>query len=302
MAKTLRNNMGNSFRMVFSESDGLPGLIIDKYNDYYVVQINSLGMDQHKETLYEVLIEEYTPKGIYEKADENLRKLEGLEQIDRIVFGDIPETVEIEQDGLKFLVDIMNGQKTGFFFDQRENRQRTKELAKGEILDCFCYTGGFSLYAAEKSDVTGIESSSKAIEYAKKNTQLNNLHCHFECADVFTTLRRFIDEKRKFDVIILDPPSFTKSKRKKDEAIKGYKEINLRAMQLLKEDGIILTCSCSYHISLYEFIEMLQDAATDTKKRFVIIHQGTQAKDHPVLLNFPESNYLKAIFLNETAT
>lgn len=296
-AKELRNSMGESFRLVYSESDGLPGLIIDKYNDDYVVQINSLGMERHKETLYKILIEEYTPKGIYEKSDEALRKLEGLEPINKIVYGDIPELVEIEQDGLKFLVDIRNGQKTGFFFDQRENRQKIKELAKGEVLDCFCYTGGFSVYATEKCQVLGIDSSNRAIDLARQNANLNKLNCNFECQDVFDALRKFVNNKKSFDTIILDPPSFTKSKKKKREALKGYKEINLQAMQLLSEGGLLFTSCCSYHISSPEFADMLRDAAADAKLRFIIIKQGRQSKDHPVLLNFPESDYLKSFFL-----
>lgn len=299
-ANESRMGMGDSFRLVYSESDGLPGLIIDKYNDHYVVTVNSLGMEQHKETLYKILIDEYAPKGIGEKSDEGLRKLEGLEPVNEIVYGNIPELVEIEQDGIKFLVDIVSGQKTGFFFDQRENRQKIKELAKGEILDCFCYTGGFSLYAAEKDNVLGIDSSASAINLARQNAKLNNLGCRFEDQDVFETLRLFVNTKRYFDTIILDPPSFTKSKKKKNEALKGYKEINLRAMQLLKEGGLLFTSSCSYHISFQEFVKILQDAASDAKRKFMIIQQGSQSKDHPVLLNFPESNYLKALFILES--
>ncbi|MEO0122788.1 MAG: class I SAM-dependent rRNA methyltransferase [candidate division WOR-3 bacterium] len=296
-ALTLRSDLRESYRLIYSESDGLPGLIIDKYNKYFVVEINCLGMDKQKDLVFNALKELFNPEGIYEKSDENLRKLEGLGIENKIVYGKIPEFVEIEQDGIKFFVDIINGQKTGFFFDQRENRQKIAEFATGEILDCFCYTGGFSLYTSKKGKALGIDSSEKAIETAKKNALLNNLECRFECADVFKTLRKFYNENKKFDTIILDPPSFTKSKKKKFEALRGYKEINLMAMKLLNEGGILFTSSCSYHISNEEFLNMLRDAAKDAKKHFIIIHQGKQAKDHPVLLNFPESNYLKAYFL-----
>ncbi|MEO0185068.1 MAG: class I SAM-dependent rRNA methyltransferase [candidate division WOR-3 bacterium] len=296
-ALTLRSDLGESFRLIYSESDGLPGLIIDKYNNYFVAEINCLGMDKRKGMVYEILKELFNPKGIYEKSEENLRKLEGLESESKAIYGKIPELVEIEQDGIRFLVDIINGQKTGFFFDQRENRKKIAEFARGEILDCFCYTGGFSLYAAKKGRLLAIDSSEKAIEIARKNALINNLECNFECADVFKTLRKFQNENRKFDTIILDPPSFTKSKRKKFDALRGYKEINLMAMKLLNDTGILFTSSCSYHISNEEFQSMLRDSAKDAGREFIIIQQGVQAKDHPILLNFPESNYLKALFL-----
>jgi len=292
-----RSDLGESFRLIYSESDRLPGLIIDKYRNYFVVEINCLGMDKRKELVFQTLKEIFNPEGIYEKPDQNLRKLEGLESENKIVYGKIPELVEIEQDGIKFLVDIINGQKTGFFFDQRENRQKLAEFATGQILDCFCYTGGFSLYTAKKGKVLGIDSSAKAIEIAKKNALLNNLECDFECEDVFKTLRKLYNANKRFDTIILDPPSFTKSKKKKFDALRGYKEINLMAMKLLNEGGILFTSSCSYHISNEEFLNMLHDSAKDAKRNFVIIHQGKQSKDHPILLNFPESNYLKAYFL-----
>lgn len=296
-ALKLRFDLGESFRLVYSESDGLPGLIIDKYKNYFVVEINCRGMDRKKDMFFEVLNEIFNPEGIYEKSDENLRKLEGLDTENKTIYGKIPEFVEIEQDGISFLVDIVNGQKTGFFFDQRENRKKIKEYAGGEILDCFCYTGGFSLYTANRGNVLGIDSSEKAIEIAKKNAQLNNLNCNFLCADVFKTLRKFYNENKRFDTIILDPPSFTKSKKKKFDALRGYKEINLMAMKLLNDGGILFTSSCSYHISNEEFLYMLREAAKDAKRNFIILHQGCLTKDHPVLLNFPESNYLKAYFL-----
>lgn len=298
-AGEIRKHMGKSYRFVYSESDSLPGLIIDRYEDYFVVQINSLGMEQQKEKLFKILVEDYGPKGIYEKSEENLRKLEGLEPVSNVIYGTVPEIIEIEQDGLRFLVDVINGQKTGFFLDQRENRLKARESAKGEILDCFCYSGAFSLYAVKKGNILGIDSSASAIDLAQKNARLNNLECSFECRDVFETLREFARNRRSFDTIFLDPPSFTKSKKTKNQAFKGYKEINLAAMQLLSDGGLLFTSSCSYHLSMQEFIEVLQDAAADAGRKFVIIHQGRQSGDHPILLNFQESNYLKAIFAVE---
>ncbi|MGQ9464844.1 MAG: class I SAM-dependent rRNA methyltransferase [bacterium] len=292
-----RRDMGESYRLVASESDGLPGLVIDKYDKYFVIQVNCLGMEQFKKMIIELLIDEFKPEGIYEKSDEGLRKLEGLPATDNIIFGKIPALVEIEQDGYKYLVDIVNGQKTGFFFDQRQNRKMVRALAKGGILDCFCYTGGFSIYAGDRGEVLGIDSSEGAIELAKKNAEINNLKCTFKCAEVFKTLREFIKAGRKFDTIILDPPSFTKSKKEKKDALRGYKEINLSAMKILNPGGLLFTASCSYHISRQEFLQMLQSSAQDAHKQFQIIQEGMQSKDHPVLLNFPESNYLKSFLL-----
>lgn len=296
-AERLRENLGDSYRLIYSESDALPGLIVDRYNDYYVLQINSTGMERQKDLIIDVLIEKYKPQGIYLKSDENLRRLEGLESTDEVVYGKIKELIEIKQDGITFLVDIVKGQKTGFFFDQRENRKRILKYARGEILDCFCYTGGFSLYTAQKGNVLGIDISEGAIEMARKNAILNGFECNFETGDVFKILRKFLNEKKLFDTIILDPPSFTKSKKKKYEALRGYKEINLSAMKLLKEDGVLFTSSCSYHISNEEFIRMLRDACRDAGREFIILGAGQQSRDHPILLNFPESKYLKSYFL-----
>ncbi len=299
-ANDVRSGLGDSYRLVFSESDGLPGLIIDKYEKYFVVQINALGMELHKDKIFKILIDDFSASGIYEKNDEEgLRSLEGLEPRAAAVHGTIPEQVEIEQDGMKFLVDLLNGQKTGFFLDQRSNRQKIRDRAHGEVLDCFCYTGAFALYASQKAGVkvTGVDSSEPAIRLAKENARLNNVEVEFSCQDVFDALNSYARENRTFDTIILDPPSFTKSRKKKFAALRGYKQINLKAMQVLRPGGLLVTSSCSYHISMDDFIVMLQDAATDAKKAFRIIDQGAQAPDHPVPLNFPESNYLKALFL-----
>jgi len=296
-ALTLRKGMGESYRLVFSESDGLPGLIVDKYMDILVVQINCLGMEKYKDMVFKVLAEELSPRGIHEKADTALRGLEGLANEDRTVLGEVPDRVEIDQDGIRFLVDIKGGQKTGFFFDQRANRRMIRESARGEILDAYCYTGGFSLYANPGGDVLGLDSSAAALELARQNAELNARNCRFENADVPEALRRYVNDKRQFDTIILDPPSFTKSRKKKFDALRGYKEINLRAMRLLRDGGRLFTASCSYHINRYDFLTMLRDAAADAKCRFFVEHEGRPADDHPILLGFPESDYLKAFFL-----
>jgi 23S rRNA (cytosine1962-C5)-methyltransferase len=299
-AHAVRNGLGETYRFIFSESDGLPGLIIDKYEKYFVVQINALGMELYKDKIFKALVDDFAASGIYEKNnEEGLRSLEGLEPCVNTVHGTIPERIEIELDGVKFLVDLVNGQKTGFFLDQRLNRQRIRDLAHGDILDCFCYTGAFSLYAGQKAgvNITGVDSSEPAIRLAKENARLNNIEAEFSCQDVFDMLNSCARENRAFDTIILDPPSFTKSRKKKFAALRGYKQINLKAMQVLREGGLLFTSSCSYHISMDDFITMLQEAATDAKRAFRIVGQGRQAPDHPVPLNFPESNYLKALFL-----
>jgi 23S rRNA (cytosine1962-C5)-methyltransferase len=292
-AAALRKDQGKSVRLVYSESDGLPGLIVDRYQDILVTQVNCLGMEKYKATVFKVLAEEFSPSGIYEKADAALRGLERLDTEDHAVQGEVPDRVEIDQDGIRFLVDIKGGQKTGFFFDQRANRRMVGELAKGEVLDAFCYTGGFSLYCRQASDVLGLDSSQPALELARQNAELNRRPCRFENGDVPETLRKYVNEKRQFDTIILDPPSFTKSRKKKFDALRGYKEINLRAMRLLRDGGRLFTASCSYHINRYDFLTMLREAAADANCRFYFEREGRPAPDHPVLLGFPESDYLK---------
>lgn len=295
-----RGGLDASGRLVYSESDGLPGLIVDQYSGHLVLQVNCQGMEKMKDSVIRILQDLYSPPGIYEKSDSSLRRLENLEPVDRIVCGTIPDRIEIEQDGLRFLVDVRNGQKTGFFFDQRANRRRTKEFARGEILDAFCYTGGFALYAARQGNVLGIDTAENAIALARENARLNDLAIQFATDDVITALRRFVKEGRAFDTIILDPPSFTKSRKKKFDALRGYKEINLRAMQLLRPGGRLITSSCSYHITRYEFLMALRQAAADARCRMIIRHEGKAAPDHPVLLGFPESDYLKTFFLEKT--
>ena len=297
-ARQARCDMGNSHRLVYSESDGLPGLIVDRYQDYLVVQVNCRGMEAHKETVFKILQELCSPRGIYEKSDEALRRLEDLEPLDRVVSGDIPDRIEIEQDNWRFLVDVRGGQKTGFFFDQRANRRAASDFARGEILDAFCYTGGFSLYTVGRGQTLGIDSSEAAIAIARENARLNGLPCQFENADAITTLRRYANEGRTFDTVILDPPSFTKSRKKKFDALRGYKEINLRAMRLLEAGGVLVTCSCSHHVDQELFREMLIDAAWSAGRQARLLEMRSQSRDHPMLLAAKESQYLKCAILS----
>jgi 23S rRNA (cytosine1962-C5)-methyltransferase len=301
-ARTLRTMLGfgESFRAVFSEGDGIPGLIVDKYADTLVVQSSTAGIDQMLENIISALKEEYSPQTIVLRNDTASREIEGLTQEERIVHGTVPGPVTIEEFGIRYHVDILEGQKTGFFFDQRENRQVLKDYVRGRrTLDCFCYVGAWSLTAAHfgASDVIGLDSSEKAIKLASENAALNGLSVQFEIADVFEELRRLGKDRERFGCIILDPPAFVKSRAKVREALKGYKEINLRAMRLLEPGGVLVTCSCSHHIDQDLFIEMLIDAAYSAGRQARMLETRSQARDHPMLLAARETQYLKCAVL-----
>jgi 23S rRNA (cytosine1962-C5)-methyltransferase len=291
---------GDSFRAVFSEGDGLPGLIVDKYADTLVVQSSTAGIDRMLEIIISALKDEYSPQAIVLRNDTASREIEGLTQEKRIVHGMVPGLVTIEESGIRYHVDILEGQKTGFFFDQRENRQTLKDYVKDRrTLDCFCYIGAWSLTAARfgASDVIGIDSSQKAVELATANAALNALSARFLAADVFDELRRLEKDRERFGCIILDPPAFVKSRAKVREALKGYKEINLRAMKLLEPGGALVSCSCSHHIDQELFREMLIDAAYSAGRQAKILEMRSQARDHPALLAARETQYLKCAVL-----
>lgn len=301
-ARTLRTMLGfgNSFRAVFSEGDGIPGLIVDKYADTLVVQSSTAGIDRMLENIISALKDEYSPQTILLRNDTASREIEGLTQEKRIVHGMALGQVMIEESGIRYHVDILEGQKTGFFFDQRENRQVLKDYVKGRrTLDCFCYIGAWSLTAAHfgASDVIGLDSSEKAIKLASENAALNGLSAQFEIADVFDELRRLEKDRERFGCIILDPPAFVKSRAKMREALKGYKEINLRAMRLLEPGGALVTCSCSHHIDQDLFTEMLIDAAHSAGRQVRLLEMRSQARDHPMLLAARETRYLKCAVL-----
>jgi 23S rRNA (cytosine1962-C5)-methyltransferase len=300
-----------SYRLFFAESDGIPGLIIDRYNDYLVIQVLTLGIETRKQTIVSALIDMLTPKGIFEKSNAKSRELEGLQPQSQLLYGDFPlnkggqggcfpDVIEIQQDGLIFLVDVEQGQKTGFFLDQRENRRAFAKYVKAgdKVLDCFCYTGSFALIAAQKgAQAMGLDASSRAIEISKEVAKINKLEhaCQFQEADVLPTLRELDKTEQQFDVIVLDPPAFAKDQKSIQGAMRGYKEINLRAMKLLKEGGFLLTCSCSQHIDESGFLNMLQVAAHDAQRRLKILEIRGQSWDHPIDVNFPESRYLKCV-------
>jgi len=292
----------NAYRIINAESDGLPGLIVDRYADFLVCQFLSAGAEFNKETIIEILNDIFKPVGIFERSDVEVRTKEGLQPTQGLLRGTIPDDlIETMENGFKFLVDIKNGHKTGFYLDQRDNRELILKFAKDKtVLNCFSYTGGFSVYAlasgAEK--VTQIESSSSALEIANKNTELNGLNIYnLENIndDVFKVLRKFRDERRTFDMIILDPPKFAESASQIQQAGRGYKDINLLAIKLLNPGGILFTFSCSGHISQELFQKIIAGAALDSEREVKIIKQLTQSSDHPVSLNFPEGLYLKGL-------
>jgi len=294
----------NAYRIVYSEADLLPGLIADKYENYVVIQILSSGPEKWRETIVKILVETVNPAGIFERSDMEVRKLEGLEPRSGHLWGEEPEEkIAIVENGLKYLINIKTGQKTGFFLDQRSNRLRVREFAAGKkILDAYSYTGGFTMnaLAAGAESVTAIESSAEALSLLEANAALNGFdkkELEIKQGNVFELFRKFRDEGRKFDMIILDPPKFAPTVSSLDSAIRGYKDINLLAMKLLTPGGILFTFSCSGAMNIIRFIEMLGYAATDAGIDARIIEILSQAPDHPISPVFPESSYLKGCIL-----
>ena len=307
LAKSLREKIidgskTNAYRNINAESDGLPGLIVDRYSDFLVCQFLAAGAEFNKNIIIEILDDVFNPAGIYERSDVEVRTKESLQPVQGLLKGTLPKDfVEIRENGFKFLVDIKGGHKTGFSLDQKDNRKLISEFAKGKnVLNSFSYTGGFSVYAlasgAER--VTQIESSLSVLEIVNKNIELNGLNnSNVENinGDVFEVLRKFRDERKTFDVIILDPPKFAESASQIQQASRGYKDINLLAIKLLNPGGILFTFSCSGHISQELFQKIVADAALDSGREVKIIKQLTQSSDHPVSSNFPEGLYLKGL-------
>jgi 23S rRNA (cytosine1962-C5)-methyltransferase len=293
----------NAFRIVFSEGDFLPGLIVDRYNDILSMQILTQAMDA--ETVREALISELTerlqPAAIVERVDPRVRQLEDLPpRPSGLVSGTKGSTI-FTMNGIQFHFDALEGQKTGAFLDQRENYAAAAQYAHGEALDVFCYQGGFALHLAPRcSRVTGVDSSRPALEVADRNAALNHRDLsqpdiEWIEANAFDLLKDYASSGQRYDTIVLDPPAFAKTKRDLDAALRGYKELNLRALKMLRPGGILITCSCSYHVGQADFIEMLADAARDARRTLRLAEVRGQAKDHPILLNIPETAYLKCI-------
>ena len=291
----------NAYRLFFSESDGIPGLIIDKYDKYLVIQISSYGIDLRKQMFTDILVELFNPLGIYERSDLPSRAKEGLEQFKGILYGVVPDEIFIYENHIKLSIDVKNGQKTGTFLDQKQNHNAIKPYVKGkEVLDCFSHIGGFALHAASfgAKEVLALDISKDATVQIEKNASLNNFsNIKTEVCDVFDRLRSFAKEERKFDVIILDPPAFAKKKEDIKKAYQGYKEINLQAMKLLRSGGYLITCSCSHYMYPDTFLEMIADATLDSKRKVQMIDFKIQDSDHPVLFSSDASLYLKYVVL-----
>ena len=291
----------NAYRLVYSEGDLLPSLIVDRYNDVLVLQTLSQGTESLKSTFTEILIEEFRPRAVIERNDARVRELEGLPLIATTVYGEAPDEFEILQHGLRFVVSPGAGQKTGSFLDQRENRLAARAAAQTtnhrRALDCFTFNGAFALHLASVCDeVIGIDISADAVAAAKHNAELNELaNVDFREANVFDALREFETRGERFDVIVLDPPAFAKNRASLKSALRGYKEINLRALKLLNPGGVLITCTCSYHVSEDLFLEIVDQAAIDAHRRLQVIEKRMQASDHPVLLGMPETYYLKCV-------
>ena len=288
----------NSCRLIFAESDGLPAVIADKFGDVIVLQILCLGMERFKGDIVDALAQELSPRGIYERNDVPVRELEGLSQQTGLLFGEVPDRVEMQENGVRFLVDVKEGQKTGFFLDQKENRAAIAPFVPGmRVLDCFTHTGSFALHAARygAAEVTGVDISEHACACALENARLNGVEdrVRFECANAFDFLRAQQTAKAQYDVVILDPPAFTKTRSAVEGALRGYKEINLRGMKLTRDGGFFITCSCSQHVTPDLFRGMLMDAQKDAHVQLRQIEWRTQGRDHPILLSSPETQYLK---------
>jgi 23S rRNA (cytosine1962-C5)-methyltransferase len=290
---------GSACRLVFGEGDLLPAVIVDRYDRHLVLQTLSSGADAFKAFIVDALRDLVQPAGILERNDAKSRRLEGLNETQGILFGDVPEEVEIVEDGIRFLVNMRRGQKTGFFLDQSRNRIACRKYAFGRALDCFTNTGAFALHFARSCEsVLGVDISSDSLSAARRNRDRNNFsNVQFEEGNVFDTLRQLDGSGQLFDTVCLDPPAFAKNRKALEGARKGYKEVNLRAMKLLKPEGILVTSSCSYHMSEADFYEMLCRAAGDARRRVQIIERLSQAPDHPILAGMPETYYLKCYIL-----
>lgn len=300
--KIINTGLTNSYRIINAESDFLPGIIVDKYNDYIVCQFLSAGAEFWKSEIVSILSSELNPLGIFERSDVEVREKEGLKLVKGILFGkEPPDLVEILENGNKFFIDIKEGHKTGFYLDQRDNRNFVTDFSKdAEILNCFSYTGGFSVYALKggAKKIINVDTSAEALSLAEKNLLLNGVDgSKFENVhdDVFKYLRKLRDVDKQFDIVILDPPKFAESVSQIDKASRGYKDINLLAFKLLKSNGILFTFSCSGHIIPDLFNKIVADAANDSGRKVHIIKYLTQSPDHTISTSFPEGQYLKGL-------
>ena len=289
-------------RLIFGEADGMPALIIDKFNDYFVIQSMALGIDLWKQAIVDALQKIFNPKGIYERNDVPVRELEGMQQIKGFLSEPFDTNIIINENGLQFHVDIANGQKTGYFLDQQDNRRAIQHIVKGaNVLEAFCYTGTFSVHAAHygAKKVLGLDISEQAVEKAKANARLNGYQdiCDFKAVNAFDYLKQISKEQQQFDVVILDPPAFTKSREHIQKAVTGYKEINLRGMKLVKPGGFLVSASCTNLVPPDLFLKTIEMAAKDAKRKLRQVTWQTQAADHPIVWHIPNTQYLKFLIV-----
>lgn len=301
-ANDMRLDLGfdNAYRMVFAESDDLPALIIDKYADVLVMECLSLGISQRKELIAKCLVDLFHPKGIFEKSEAQVLKKEGVPETQGVLYGEVPEKIEIVENGIKMLVDVRQGQKTGYFLDQKENRMAIRRYAMGKtVLDCFSNSGGFSLNASTVAkEVTAVDISQFAVDTVLENAKLNGFdNITAVRADVFEYLRQMKKESKKFGVVVLDPPAFTKSASEVNDAYRGYKDINVLGLKLVESGGYLVTSSCSHYMTPALFQKMLVESARESGRRVRLVEIKTQAPDHPSLLTAEETQYLKFFVL-----
>lgn len=287
----------DAFRLVYSEADLLPSLVVDRYGEYLSVQTLSQGADRLKDTFVEILDKQFSPAGILERNDPKVRLLEGLPQQVGTIRGEVPEEIEARENGVAFVYDLAGGQKTGSFLDQRENHAAARRYASGEALDCFSYQGGFALtIASECRHVEAVDMSPAALEILKRNQRRNAVeNVTPREGNAFDVLKEYDEAKRTFEMVILDPPAFAKNRESLAAAERGYKEINLRGLKILKPGGYLVTCSCSYHMSEPLLLQILAEAANDARRTIAVCERRTQAQDHPILLTMAETMYLKCL-------
>jgi len=293
-----RKSLGfsNSCRVVFGESDGLPGLTVDKFGDYLSFQIVSLGMEQWKDTIIAILADLFAPKGIYERGDVPVREKEGLPLQTGCGYGEVPEQVEILEHDARMIVDIPNGQKTGHFLDQQENRGRIKPYCKDQtVLDLCCHTGGFAIHAAlyGASEVEAVDVSEDALAMVRQNAALNGVQVKTTCGNVFDVVKDYSEQGKQFGLVVCDPPAFAKNRKSLEAAYRGYKELNLRSMKLTRPGGILVSCSCSQYMTPELFLQMLKEAAMDCGRQVRLLETLIQSRDHPACLNAEQALYLK---------
>lgn len=286
-------------RLVHGEGDGLPSLVVDRYGDFLVIQTLSQATERLKDEIVAALVELLHPRGVLERNDPKVRRLEGLDQRVGLLYGEVPEIVEVDEGGVRFEADLWKGQKTGLFLDQRENHLMARGYARGRVLDAFSYVGGFALHVARyASEVLAVDVSEEAVARVRRNAELNGVsNVTAQSANVFDLLRELSQHGEAFDTVILDPPAFAKSRDAVEKARRGYKEINLRALSLLRPGGCLITCSCSYHVHEGDLEQILAAAAADVGATVTIVEKRRQGRDHPVLLGVPETYYLKCFVL-----